>query len=123
MNKLKVLKELRKKYPRTNIVLNDQKKPTEIICEVEPTAKHPDYSIAIAVIDKSISHYHKKSTEEYEIIKGELVLTVGNRKIILKNGDKIVIKPNIIHFTEGQETWVKATSKPGWTQDDHLLAK
>ena len=121
MNKKKILNELRKKYPKANIVLNDQQNPTEIICEIEPTSKHSDYDIAIAVIDKSIPHYHKKTTEEYEVIKGKLVLTVGNKKIILKKGDKFVIKPNTIHFGKGQETWVKTTSKPGWTQEDHLL--
>lgn len=123
MNKQKVVNELREKYPEANIILNDQRNPTEIICEIESTSKHSDYSIAIAVIDKSISPYHKKTTEEYEVIKGKLLLKVDDKKIILKKGDKFVIKTNIVHYGEGQETWVKTTSKPGWTQKNHLLVE
>lgn len=121
MNKQKILKELKEKYPEANIVLNNKQNPTEIICEIDPTSQHPDYSIAIAVINRSISHFHKITTEEYEVIKGKLTLTIDGKEHALNKGDKFVIKPNMIHSAEGNETWVKVTSKPGWTIEDHFL--
>lgn len=63
MNVKKVIGELQRKYPGKPILKNIEQNPTEILCEIEPTENHPDYSVTIAVIDKSILHYHKKITE------------------------------------------------------------
>lgn len=119
MNINSVIDELKKTYPGKRIILNDQRNLTEILCEIEPTAKHPHYSIAISVIDRTIPHLHNDTTETYEVLRGELTLQVGDKKIVLKKGETYTIQPNEIHTASGTETWVKVTSRPGWTKDDH----
>ena len=63
MNAKKVIEVLQKKYPGKKIIKNDGNNPTEILCEVEPSENHPEYSITVSVIDKSIPHSHKKTKE------------------------------------------------------------
>ena len=45
MNTARVIEKLQQQYPGKTIVKNNENNPTEIICEIEPTKKHPDYSI------------------------------------------------------------------------------
>jgi len=123
MNIKKIVTQLQKQYPGKKILKNNEENPTEIICEIDPTKDHPAYDTAIAIIDQSIAHYHKKITETYEILKGKLILTLDGKEITLEEGDKMVIKPNTIHSAKGNETWVKAYSTPGWTLEDHILKR
>lgn len=116
-----VLQSLSQQYPKKKIILNSKNNPTEILCEIEPTAEHPNYSVAIAVIDKTLPHKHQKTTETYEVITGILILNIDGKITILNTGEKIIINPNQVHQTEGKETWVKVTSKPGWIKEDHLF--
>ena len=121
MNAARIITELQQKYPGKNIIKNDEKNPTEILCEIDPTSEHPEYDVAISVIDYSIPHYHKRSTEEYELIKGKLVVMIDGKKFLLRVGEKITIHPGSVHSARGNETWIKATSRPGWTPEDHIL--
>ncbi len=121
MNVKKVIEELQRKYQGKKIIKNIEKNPTEILCEIEPTKDHPEYSETIAVIDKSIPHYHKKITEEYKVIKGLLTVYKGNTSFVLTEGQTIRIEPNIIHHAKGQETWITTTARPGWTKEDHIF--
>lgn len=116
----KVVNQLKLKYPGKDIIKNDESNPTEIICEVEPTREHPEYSLAVAVIDKSLPHYHKKATEEYRIIKGKLRLHIGSETIELEQTQKFKISPGKIHWAEGNETWIECRSTPGWDKNDHI---
>lgn len=121
MNVEEVISELNKKYPGASVFKNDEENTTEILCEIEPTYEHPEYSNAIAVIDKSIAHVHYKSTETYKVIRGDLKLFVGKDKIELSEGDTYVISSGIPHWAEGNETWVECYSEPGWTVEDHIF--
>lgn len=123
MNAQHIINKLQLQYPGKTIIKNDEDNPTEIICEIDPTGEHPEFDVAIAVIDHSIAHYHKLSKEEYEVIKGELVVTIDREKFALHTGEKITIYPGSIHSAVGSETWIKATSRPGWTPEDHILVK
>ena len=123
MNSKKVVEELKAKYPGKNIVLDPPENPTEIIVEIEPTKNHPEKSLALAVVGKSKPHYHKKTTEIYEVVKGGLALFIDGKKHILKKGGKITIKPNTVHHAEGNETWFLTHSKPGWTSEDHIVVE
>lgn len=118
-----VIKKLQELYPGKSIVKNNDLHPTEIICEIEPASAHPDYSIAIVVLDKSIPHVHQVTTELYEVLKGELTVTVNNRDHVLQEGDKLTILPGEFHFARGNETWFKTTSSPAWTLGDHIIPK
>jgi mannose-6-phosphate isomerase-like protein (cupin superfamily) len=108
-----VILGLQKKYPGKKIIKDSDNNPTEIVCEVEPTSEHHGHSLAVAVIDKSKPHYHKKTVEEYKVVNGVLNLYVGEKIVTLKKGDKYTIEPNIVHWAEGNETWVECKSKPG----------
>lgn len=123
MNFNKILEELENKYPNKKIVKNDKNNPTEIICEVEPTSNHLGWSKAIAVIDKSISHFHKNSTEEYTVLKGNLTITKDGKDYHISKGQIFIIKPMEIHSAKGNSTWVECLSTPGWTFEDHILVE
>jgi len=121
MNVSKVIEDLEKEYPGKAVFKNDEDNTTEILCEVAPSKDHPEYSNAIAVVDKSVPHIHHKTKETYKILKGELTLYVEEEVITLKEGESYVIMPNNVHWAEGAETWIEAYSEPGWTYDDHIL--
>jgi mannose-6-phosphate isomerase-like protein (cupin superfamily) len=122
MNSNKVRKELKEKYPNCTIFENKiDGEVVEILCEVDPSTEHEEYSLAIAIIDKSLPHFHKESVEIYKIIKGELTLYIDGESINLKEGESYTIKTNKIHWAEGNETWIECYSEPGWKFEDHIL--
>lgn len=121
MNAEKVVKELSKEYPGKKIIKNDEENPMEILCEIDPATDHPERSVAIAIIDRSKPHYHKKAVEAYEVIRGSLTINKNGRDFYLKEGERLVIEPEEIHFAAGNETWIKVYSEPGWTLEDHIL--
>lgn len=122
MDATKVIEELSRKYPGRRIIKNNEEYPTEIICEIDPPGSHPEHSTAIAVIDKSIPHYHNKTIETYKLIKGELTLIVDGKENQLGPGDVYVVKPKEVHQAFGNESWVEVYSIPGWTEEDLILA-
>ena len=122
MNKLKIVERLQERYPGKNIIAIPLEEPTEIVCEVEPASNHPEYSIAISVVDKSDIHYHLKSVEIYRVIEGELDVFIDGISHHLKSGEFIAIEPNSKHYAVGNETWVECRSEPGWTVEDHFTA-
>ena len=123
MNAQKIIEEIKKQYPGKTIILDPQDDPTEIICEIDPTADHPEKSIALAVVGRSKPHYHKTSTEIYETIKGVLIVYKSGKKYTLREGEKLTIKAGEPHNVEGEEAWFLTYSKPGWRFEDHILVK
>jgi len=121
MNVDKVIRQLKSKYPNKVIIRNNTNNPTEIICEAVSSAESPKRSVAIAIIDQSIPHFHKKTIEVYEVIKGTLKVKINEKESLLKEGQKCTIKPNQVHSASGNETWVKCIAKPGWKIEDHIL--
>lgn len=119
MNITNVIEELKKKYPGKKILLNNRQNCTEILCEIDSTSLHTDHSVAIAVIDKAVAHYHDTSEETYRVIKGVLSLSVEGKKYIMNEGQTYRIEPGQVHESTGDETWVQIISKPGWKQKDH----
>ena len=87
-----------------------------------PTSKHPEKSVALAIVGRSKPHFHKKSTEIYEVVKGVLVVYKNGKKYTLKEKEKITIEPNIVHYVEATEAWFLTYSNPGWTFEDHIFA-
>jgi len=121
MNYKKVVTELKKKYPGKKIFVDDNDGGQEIICEIEPTKDNPQKSVALAVVGRSKKHYHKKTTEIYEVVKGKMNLYIEDQKYVMKKGDKQQIKPGKVHWVEGNEAWFLTYSSPGWTPEDHIL--
>lgn len=121
MDVKRIVDELKKKYPGKNIILNPPENPTEIVCEIEPASLDPQKSVAIAVLDNNIKHFHRMAKETYEVIKGTLELTKGGKTYFLSPGQKLEIEPEEYHLAKGKETWVKVTSIPAWTPEDQIL--
>lgn len=40
------------------------------------------------------SHFHEQITQ---VLEGQFELTIGDKTVVLKNGEMVVIAPNIIH--------------------------
>ena len=74
--------------------------PKEIICEFDPRDDHPDFSFAMAVIDRSEPHLHKRTTEIYRIVKGELKLHVGTYSVYIIAWDKREVLEHRGNLTE-----------------------
>jgi quercetin dioxygenase-like cupin family protein len=117
-----VIKELEEKYPGKRIVCLPESSPSEIICEFDPPEDHPEWSMALAVIDKSQPHFHRKMTEVYSVVRGELKLFVGNEEYTMYEGQSWTILPGQVHWAEGDATWVEVYASPAWCQEDHILA-
>lgn len=119
MDVQRIKADLEQKYPGKTIVVNDEVNPTEILCEIEPASDHPDYSVAISVIDETVEHFHRETTEIYEVLSGELKITKEGKEYTMKPGESFVIHPGEKHMASGHETWIKVTSEPGWKPEDH----
>ena len=121
MDERQVVKQLKEEFSGKKIVRLPDENPTEIVCEIEPTEDHIDHSVAIAIIDRSEPHYHKKSVETYHIEKGRLTLHYGDEMKVLEEGDRFVVEPPVVHWAEGNAARVRVESRPGWTVEDHIL--
>lgn len=61
-------------------------------------------------------HYHPKQKETYEVLEGVAEFILGNKKLIVKQGEKIEIPANTPHtFKNISDGWLKM-------QDTHLPA-
>jgi hypothetical protein len=73
--------QLLREYPRAIIKLADD--CAEVVAEIEPGR-------AVAVIDRSLPHFHQTMTEVYRVLRGTL------RELC--PGESVTIKPSEIHF-------------------------
>lgn len=121
MNAGAIIDELKQQYPDKKIIITDPANPGEIICETEPTEEHSDWSEAIAVIDYTRLHYHRALTETYEVLQGKLDIVIQGKTHHMNTGESITIHPNTRHKAFGRKTWIRVSSKPGWTPEDHIL--
>jgi mannose-6-phosphate isomerase-like protein (cupin superfamily) len=121
MNVKVAVEELKKKYPDKEILAINEGEYQEVICEYDPASVHPARSLAIVVAGKTKKHHHSRSTEIYGVLKGELALYINDKKQVLKENEKTVIKPGQIYWAEGNNTWFYTYSTPGWTSKDHIL--
>jgi mannose-6-phosphate isomerase-like protein (cupin superfamily) len=75
-------------------------------------------------------HYHKKSTEVYHLIKGEIAVEVkekGKKEVVvtLKPGDVLVLQPHDIHkvVKASKSNELLVTCVPDWREDDEILVE
>lgn len=101
-------------YPGRKIIVIGEGKTQEIICEFEEGK-------AMVVLGRSIPHYHKETTEIYDVKQGDLYVYKNDTSYFLSRGEKITISPDIIHYAVGNNAWVLVTSDPPWKQEDHFL--
>lgn len=72
-------------------------------------------------------HYHKKTTEVYHLLSGELTLEVKEKgkkqkKIQLQSGDVLVLQPFDIHkiIKASDKNELIVTCVPDWRKDDEI---
>lgn len=118
-----IIKKLKSDFPGKAVFPNSDTNPEEIICEVDSSAGHSDFSLAVAFIKNSVPHRHIKTVETYEVEDGKLDLFLDGVKKTLSVGQSYTINPGVIHWAEGGWTRVKVTSKPGWTPEDHIAVE
>jgi mannose-6-phosphate isomerase-like protein (cupin superfamily) len=110
----RIREELLREYSGAIIkVTADQ---AEIIAEIEP-------SRAVAVIERSLPHFHVNMTEVYRILRGRLFVACAGRGHVLDPGDSLRIESGQIHSARGanEPAWVEVLSEPPWTAEDHII--
>jgi mannose-6-phosphate isomerase-like protein (cupin superfamily) len=116
-----IVTELEKTYPGKLIKQLPADNPTEIVCEFDPRDQHPDFSIAVAIIDRSAPHFHNHTTEIYHILKGTLTMHVDGEEFQMFEGQEYTVQPGKIHWASGDAVWVEVYCNPGYSPDDHHL--
>jgi mannose-6-phosphate isomerase-like protein (cupin superfamily) len=106
--------ELLREYPGARVKVVDDRK--------EMVAEFDGYR-AIAVVEHSQPHFHRKTKEVYKVLRGTLHVACGGRGHLMTAGDSLTIEPGNIHFARaaGAPAWVEVLCEPAWTIDDHLL--
>ena len=106
--------ELLQLYPGANIKVTPDR--AEMVAEIEPGR-------AVAVIERSLPHFHRKMTEVYRGLRGTLYVACGGRGYVLGPGDALTIEPGNVHFARGAgaPAWIEVLSEPDWTPEDHLI--
>lgn len=117
MDLVTIKAELRAEFPDKEI-LHAAHDPQEVIVEIEADAQH---SIAIAIIDQTPKHFHRETTEVYQVEQGTLCLIVDETEHVLHEGDSFTIQPGQVHISHGNATRVRVTCTPPWSPNDHIL--
>lgn len=119
MNIEEITEKLSLKYPNSCVFQNKDSNGVivEVVVELENDGNQ---SHAIAVIDRSLPHFHLVIEEKYKVIKGVLSLYVDERNIILHEGDEFKIEAGKKHYAIGDSTWVDVVATPAWNPEDHI---
>ncbi len=122
MNVEEEVAKLELEFPGCTIYRVPQDNPTELVCEIGRT-EMPDQSVAIAIIDESIRHYHHEAIEVYVVEKGRLEFTLQNRTYILEVGMSKIIPVDQTHSARGTATRVRVICEPAWKARDHIIKR
>lgn len=98
----------------------------EIVYEVTSQRDGLPFGIAIADIEQSVPHYHRKTVETYTGVQGELEVRVGEDTHVLRPGDVLQIPIGTIHSARslGEDpARITVTTVPEWSVEDHFLAE
>ena len=110
----RIREELLRMFPGARVKVAPDR--AEMVAEIEPGR-------AVAVIERSVPHFHKRMTEVYRGLRGTLYVACGGRGHVLEAGDALTIEPGNVHFARsaGEPAWIEVLSEPDWTPEDHLI--
>ena len=132
----RMIQNLAHEYPGKKIIRLPDKNPQEVICEV---AAAPDgsWSVAVALIVKSLPHYHDETCEAYRVLKGAVRIIDGAQtrhgKILMpqlfpRNHEELggieYIWPGRVHCAWAVGRWpakVLVLATPAWSPKDHHI--
>src|SRR5688572_1298227 len=106
--------ELMNAYPGCRVkVAEDQR---EMVAEISDT-------FAVAVIERSLPHFHRQTREVYRVLRGSLCVACGGQGHVVEIGETIVIDPGQIHSARatGEPAWIEVESAPPWSPTDHFI--
>ena len=69
------------------------------------------------------SHIHPSQQETYEVLEGEAEFVLGDKKVLVKHGEKVEIPPNTPHtFINPTDQWLRMrdTHLPGLTFEEMM---
>jgi mannose-6-phosphate isomerase-like protein (cupin superfamily) len=106
--------ELMNAYPRCSVKVAQDKR--EMVAEISD-------GFAVAVIERSLPHFHLNMREIYRVLRGTLYVACGGEGHVLREGETITIEPRQIHFARaaGEPVWIEVKSAPPWSMDDHFI--
>ena len=115
-----ITKQIKGAYPEAHLVVTRKRgrRVTEMVAELGIQSTHPLQSDAIAIIEESDEHYHKKTKEIYFGIKGTTTVVVDSVEHKLREGESLTINPGQRHYATADKSWVKVTSTPPWDSND-----
>ncbi len=104
--------ELLRQCPGANIKIAPD--DAEMVAEID--GKH-----AVAVIERSVPHFHARTREWYRGLKGMLYVACGGKGYVLREGESVTIDPGMIHFARavGEPAWIEVLCEPDWTLEDY----
>lgn len=106
--------ELMKAYPGCRVkVAPDQQ---EMVAEISDC-------FAVAVIERSLPHFHRQTREVYRVLRGTLCVACGGQGHVLQQGETIAIEPGQVHSARaaGEPVWIEVESVPPWSAGDHFI--
>jgi mannose-6-phosphate isomerase-like protein (cupin superfamily) len=109
-----ISEELRQAYPGAHIKISEDR--AEIVAEITPER-------AVAVIERSLPHFHCTMTETYRGLRGTLYVSCGGRWHVLNPGESLTIEPGNVHHGRGAQglAWIEVLCQPPWSPDDHHI--
>jgi mannose-6-phosphate isomerase-like protein (cupin superfamily) len=120
MDAAAIVERLVREFPQGTVKMIPPQDPLEIVLELPGT---PEEGRAIAVIDRSVPHVHRRTTERYDIQEGTLQLHLDGTLLTIGPGESVTILPGQVHWAVGQATRLLVTSWPPWTRDDHIICE
>jgi len=105
---------LQRQYPGARIKVAADN--AEIVAEINGKR-------AVAVIERSVPHFHSRTTEWYRCLKGVLYVACGGKGHVLCAGESLTIEPGTVHFARaaGEPAWIEVITEPAWTTEDNLV--
>jgi mannose-6-phosphate isomerase-like protein (cupin superfamily) len=122
-----IVEDMRVRYGVKEVIRIPHDDPQEI---VGPTTLRTDlnHSTAVAYIRKSVPHFHKHTTEIYEVLDGVLCVYIEGKSYVLFAHNQLVIAPGQVHHAEvlkgsRPDDWcvVKVLASPPWSPQDHHI--
>jgi mannose-6-phosphate isomerase-like protein (cupin superfamily) len=127
MNEKEVLSRFARMFPGMQTFKVPEKNPTEVLCEilrVEMDMDDENFSLAYAVIEKSLPHKHNHTHEAYYCHRGYAIVHIDDGIRLLQEDDVLDIEPGKVHWVEtvpGAPVTIFVKATPAWTPEDHIL--
>lgn len=98
----------------------------EVVYEILVDTAKLGWNAVIADIQQSVPHFHKRTTEVYTVLTGQLEVFINDKSHILNPGDVITIPLNSVHWGRSltdTPARIICTCVPAWCPEDHHIVR